>query len=453
MDVSDLPSAAQLSSNLFLSGSFKAAADVARVATLESRHRAEVVSGSTKFGQGDYVRIVGLKSRDDLNGMVGKVVRYFAAKDRWAVQVDRTGCAEPVLIRLENLQRTQVCSVVDHACSDPQFATERGFKWAGRSIRLFGVRGYSSSQGSDEIFYGLASFKPGVVLMESFNVGEEEVVAPGDALPYERIFPRDGLEKAMAAVTDSQTRANWSAELVAVLSALRVGAELRCCDRLHSLSFDRLIQRYSLAELKTVLIQATELVAQCLETISERRNKQGGDVVKLSDVPQNVLCPLFPELGSERQDLMCHFARLAAEQGHDVAVIVGVEHLSGISEQFDHGDACTPAEAKTLLSDVQSDAKMGDAAWDEEIEKRTVAAAFLRATRTFPPETVLPPAEQLLPEVTAVVKQHYRRYLEAFNARILTALGGPNSMAAMAMSAQNVQRIPGLAQLQELCKA
>lgn len=285
--------------------------------------------------------------------------------------------------------------------------------------------------------------------MESFNVGDEDV-SSGDALPYARILPSDGLSAAMAAVTESENRANWTAELVAVLSALRIGAELRCCDRLHALSWDRLIYRYSLEDLKKVLVQATELVAQCLEAIRDKGNKQGGNAVTLGDVPQNVLCPFFPELGVERQDLMSHYARLAAEQGHDVAVVVGVEHLAGISEQFDHGDFCTADDAKALLSDVESDAKMGDVAWDEEIEKRTAIAAFLRATRTFPPDVVLPSAEQLLPEVTAAVKQNYGRYLEAFNARVLAALGGPNSIAA-AISGQNSQRFVGLAQLHELC--
>lgn len=352
----------------------------------------------------------------------------------------------------------QVCKVVDFASSEPQFATVRGLEWAGRSIRLFGIRGYGSSAGSEEIFFELQSFRPGVVLMESFDVGEEISIASGDVLPYRQVFPSDGLAKAMKCVSTSEFREASTAEAVAVLSALCVNAEIRLCDRLHSLSFDRLINRMSLVDLKHALINATEIIGQALEKIREQKEVKGEGPVLLSDMPQNLICPLFPELGIEREQLMGHFARRAAEQGHDVAIIVGVEHLAGIAEQHENvADANlsgTPVSEivdylASLLSAVKSSSEPGDSAWNEEIEKRCAVAAFLRSTMTFPADVVLPPVEQLQPEVAELAKKWFPKYKHAFSGRISEALGGVAQSAA-ALSAK--PRLPGLAELHKLCK-
>jgi len=433
---------------------FRVAADA--LALKGQRDKAVAASGG--FKDGDCIRAAGLQSRPDLNGTVGKLVRFYPEKGRWAVQFSKTGNAEPILLKVANLQHgVRVCNVVDFASSEPQFATSRGLDWAGRKIRLFGIRGYSSNAGSDEIYYGLQSFRPGVVLMESFDVRDKVVINSGDVLPYREVFPSDGLAHGLQCVASSEFRRASTAEAVAVLSALQIDAEVRLCDRLHTLSFDRLISRLSLLDLKHALVNATELVGQALETIRTKKAEQGEPSIILFDLPQNFICPLFPELGIEREQLMGHFARCAAEQGNDVAIVVGVEHLAGIVEHFemvsDANLSGTPSSEIVeyhlkLLSDVTSDSEPGDSAWNEEIEKRSAVAAFLSATLTFPAGVVLPPVEHLQPEVAEVVKKTFPKYKQVFGGRVTEALGGVSQSIA-ALNAK--PRLPGLAELHNLC--
>jgi hypothetical protein len=272
------------------------------------------------------------------------------------------------------------------------------------------------------------------------------------------MFSIDGLARACASLVTPEFRQGWSAEAITVLTALHIDAEIRLCDRLHSLSFDRLISRLSLTDLKHALVQATELIGQALEAIRERKGSQGEGNILLSDLPQNFVCPLFPELGIEREQLMGHFARLAAEQGQDVAIVVGLEHLAGIVEHFDMVVDANLSGAPSseilehharLLSEVVSDSQLGDPAWDEEIEKRSAVAAFLRSTLTFPAEIVLPSIDQLQPAVAEIVRRTFPRYKQAFGGRVMEALGG-ESQSVAALSAK--PRLPGLAQLHDLCK-
>ncbi|CAK0840522.1 unnamed protein product [Prorocentrum cordatum] len=131
---------------------------------------------------------------------------------------------------------------------------------AGRSLRLIGVAGYNSAKGGDKVFQELEALRPGVVLMESFAAEGVEVV-PGGAVPYHGLLPRRGVSLAQARVAEANFRSALTAEAVAVLSAMRVGAEVRLGDRLLTASFDRLVRRTSLGDLCGALAAAAEAAA------------------------------------------------------------------------------------------------------------------------------------------------------------------------------------------------
>merc|ERR1712176_270506 len=110
-----------------------------------------------------------------------------------------------------------------------------------------------------------------------------------------------GLERAIVSTAHSEFRQTLTAEAVAVLAAMRVGAEIRLCDRLHVETFNRIVQRHSLDDLRYALIQATELIAKMIE---ERRakaiEKGAAGSVRWADLPQNLLNLVFKEMSSER---------------------------------------------------------------------------------------------------------------------------------------------------------
>jgi len=325
-------------------------------------------------------------------------------------------------------------------------------------VRLFGVATYTASVGCDEVFRELEDFRPGIVLMESFDVGEDIEVEPGDPLPYRPLLG-SGLGAALRDVGDREFRRAWSTEAVAVLAALRVGAEIRLCDRLHVASFDRLIAHHGLDELKLRLLQATEAIASFVEqqvsreAAEARKAKRKPKPVGFSDLPQNSLCPFFEELGTERRRIMAHFAAAAAEQGSDVLLVIGAEHVAEVEEILAAGGPGDGAQ-ELLGAAGGEDAAAGDESdWRVELEKRALVAAFLNSTRTFPPEVVLLPREQLLPEYAEQVAKIYPRYREMFMGRLSSALAGAGGQQQLqeAMAAEMQRpRVRGLAQLHDL---
>merc|ERR1719506_3145832 len=219
--------------------------------------------------KGDHVTISGLLARPELNGRCGSLVRYVPDKERWAVQMVGVGNEQwtaPVLLQPEKLQRVDLSSgnsgSSSHAFASSPLAETT---WAGQQIHFFSIEEYSSAKGGDEIFNELQLFRPSVVLMESFYAGDE-VVSPGDIVPYWRILPTDGLHRAMDMVSKFDFRQALAVEAVAVLAGLRLGAEIRLGDRLHVTSFDRLIERHSLDELKHTLNTAMDTIAKSMES-------------------------------------------------------------------------------------------------------------------------------------------------------------------------------------------
>eukprot|EP01051_Picozoa_sp_SAG22_P013131 SAG22_NODE_1439_length_4416_cov_25.417940_4_plen_242_part_00 len=170
----------------------------------------------------------------------------------------------------------------------------------GLAIHIAANVRYNAAQGGGEVHALIlaaagrsSSRKPPVVLMESF-AAPNSAVEPGGAVPYQDLLvPADGLAAALALVGSPLFRAQWSAESVAVLAALQAGGEVRLCDRLAHVSFDRLVGRRSLDQLRKDLAAAVEAVAQQIESGGE------ADVM-----PQNAICPLFPggSLSATTQD-------------------------------------------------------------------------------------------------------------------------------------------------------
>jgi len=235
---------------------------------------------------------------------------------------------------------------------------------------------------------------------------------------------------------------------VAVLAALRADADIRLGDRLHVTSFDRLIEHRSVNELRHSLALAVEAVAGKLE----ERLKEHGPPVRTTDVLQNFVCPMFKELSVERHVLMAHFARKAAEEGHDVAVVVGAEHLDGIEGRFGE----TAEDTEELLQGGALEAESG-AEWEKELEKRCAAAAFLASTGAFPPEVVLPEFQDLLPEAKELAMKFYPKYRNAFRGRLAqathsnNAAGGSRQELQAALDEASATRVRGLPDLKEIC--
>ena len=113
-------------------------------------------------------------------------------------------------------------------------------------------------------------------------------------------------------------------------------------------------------------------------------------------LPQNAICPHFPELWDERHLLMAYFARSAAEEvgatgGSDVAMIVGAEHIDPIAEHLE-GDVESGMEQQVVSMLLDPEPTPSDEARREEgegglavrLEKRAAMAAFLLSTQVTP---------------------------------------------------------------------
>ncbi|CAE8736282.1 unnamed protein product [Polarella glacialis] len=387
--------------------------------------------------RGARVRISGLQARPELNEVVGRLLRFVPEKDRWAVQLessDGSAPSESVLIRPGNLR----CEggALD---APPVFA--RSLTLAGRSVQLFGIQSYAGSKGGDEIFENVDELRPGVVVMESF-AADDVSIDPGDSVPYRRLLSGQGLDRALDNMESSDFRQAWSAESIAVLAALRVGAEVRLGDRLHVTSFDRLIARHGLDELRHALIDATESLATWLE---ERQAAGGASVaVTLQDLPQNMICPLFKELSSERHLLMAHFVRLAVEEGHNVAVVIGAEHIGPVADLL-----LQDPPQQVHVQELLQEGAASEEPWQAELEKRAAVSAFLSSTCTFPSELVLPSKEQLLPEAGDFVAKVLPKYRTAFAGRLAEAVGGDQQ--ALSSRLGRAPRARGLHELLEFC--
>jgi hypothetical protein len=248
----------------------------------------------------------------------------------------------------------------------------RTFAHRGRRISLVGIK-YHSAEGGDALFNMLNEQRPRAVLMESFHT-ENEAVAPGRPINYRAALPPAGIDRATQLVASENFRATWTAEAVATLAALRIGAEVRCADRALGISFERIARRRSLDELRHDLIAAVEGVCERIEAEGER-------------TPQNALCPHFPELWGERHALFAHFARQAVQLADgDVALVCGAEHVPAVGTLLDAShvletDPVQCADAAALAADLLR-VDSGGGAGDEEadaLEKRAALAALLIA--------------------------------------------------------------------------
>jgi hypothetical protein len=248
---------------------------------------------------------------------------------------------------------------------------------------------------------------------------------------------------------------------------------------MHATSFERLIAHRTLDQLRHDLINATEAVAVAVE---QGAAESGG---QWRHLPQNAVCLSFPELWGERHLVMAFNARSAADclaTTGEVAVVVGAEHVDPLAEHI-LGDA--PAvkmeqEVVTMLLDA-APAKPEEV-WAEEasgglpllLEKRAAVAAFLVSTQSFPPEAVLPHADDIAEaysdnpdEAKEVISKVYPRYRNAFGRRLAEAqasrgqapsnwpVNDPSLVEAMQgmASGEGQTRVRGLSQLPALCDA
>eukprot|EP00931_Biecheleriopsis_adriatica_P109592 TRINITY_DN83856_c0_g1_i1.p1 TRINITY_DN83856_c0_g1~~TRINITY_DN83856_c0_g1_i1.p1 ORF type:complete len:340 (+),score=56.65 TRINITY_DN83856_c0_g1_i1:34-1020(+) len=301
----------------------------------------------------------------------------------------------------------------------------------GRStVHLFGVEAYAGSRGGDELTALLENCRPSVVLMESFAAPDAEV-STGAAIPYRSQLNHIGLARATKLVGDAQFRKLWSCEAVGVLSALSVGAEIRFADRYHSVSFDRLVARRSLDELRGDVVSATEALAKGLEG------------QQATAIPQNALCPFFTELWSERHAVMASVTRRAAEEQQEssVALVLGAEHVDPVASRL---------EDDTDLTDLLT-APDDTASFEVQVEKRCALSALLGSTRAFPQDLVLPPPESLVPEAAQVVRAAYPKYHRAIAGRLSEA--GLKSVygSMQEVISSHQQTVHNLSQLYDLC--
>jgi len=318
-------------------------------------------------------------------------------------------------------------------------------------VHLFGVEAYTSHKGGDELFALFSEFRPRVVLMESFAAPDADV-STGGMIPYRDHLNSTGLPWALAAMAANQElRQSWTCEAVGVLAALHAGAEIRFADRYHSLSFDRIIARRSLDQVRRDVVMATEGVAQKLEQTK-------GAV----DIPQNGLCPFFPELWSERHAVMAQVTKLAAQeaqqiqddalQTHHVALVVGAEHIDHVVPLL-QDETSVPMPMGGFGGGLENHLEVPDdpATFEEQLEKRCAMAALLGATRAFPQSLVLPPPEDLVQEAQPVVRRAYPRYHRAIAERLAGA--GLNSVHSSMedVLSRHQQATHSLSQLYELC--
>lgn len=318
----------------------------------------------------------------------------------------------------------------------------RSLSWAGRGIRLLGVEGYNSVKGADVIYQELRAMPPGRVLMESFAAADQ-VVAPGDVLPYRSMLNERGLGLAMGELGGAKFRERLSAEAVAVLTALQVGSEVAFGDRLHATSFNRIVATRSLNDLRYELIDAVEMVGTKLE--------EPLAPAAMDDLPQNFICPMFKELGEERHMVMAQLVRQCAEQGHDVCLVVGKEHIDPVAKYLEE-PAYSGIEGLLDNLDDGSGASSSPEAFAEELEKRVALAAFVLTTKTFPADLVLPQFEDLVPDAQAVVKKIWPKYRNAFRNRLANHLEGAGSKENAIAKAMAQKRILGVLGLEELCQ-
>jgi len=315
----------------------------------------------------------------------------------------------------------------------------------GKRLHLFGVESYASARGGDELFALLNGQRPASVLMESFAVPDQVTV--GGVIDYRAHLDPRGLEKASAMIVGHDFRAALTCEAVGVLTALRVGAEVRFADRQHTLSFDRLVARLSVEELRHAVIVATEAFAASLE---EGRAKNAGPAAPHlpGRPPQNVLCQFFPELWSERHLVMAQVVQQTLDQSEsDVALVVGVEHLEPVVRNLDAGLLGVDRGALLRAPSSSQDRQ-------EELEKRAALGALLVSTQTFPAEYVLQPAEEMDKESLAIVRKVYPKYRWAIDGRLNIKDGKDKSAYdRLAGILQGGQSVRGLTALEELCES
>ncbi len=353
-----------------------------------------------------------------------------------------------------------------------------------RNVHIFGIT-YSSSEGGaaiSDFILGRRGGKPTTLLVESFHAPRSSTVRSGEEIDYRSsLLPRSGLDAAMSLVERCEFRARWTAEAVATLSALRTGASVVFADRLHTSSFDRIVRRHNLDELRHALISSVESLAASMESGGGSPAGQASSSSPPSPpssldrlLAQNALCVHFGELWSERHALMAHFA--SRTQG-DVALVCGSEHVEPVARLLeDAGQRAelSAADLSALLDESEtSRGSPPSSHWGEdELEKRAALAALLVTTRQFPPEVVLPSSDELGPEDLARAQAVYPKYRAAFAQRLQLAAeaaagrgadgdgqvrgsaGGAGQGGGAGGEAQQQASSPyGLSQLPDLCQS
>lgn len=281
-----------------------------------------------------------------------------------------------------------------------------------------------------------------------------EAVDTGEEVPYAKFLHPFGVARAISSLGKPKLRDTLSAEALAVLAGLEVGAKIRFADREHVVSFNRLVSRMTVSE----MLVSVARVADEFGAAVERQGAASNATTPWAqdELLQNQLCPFFPELWRERHLVMASAARSAAaeleaglsltEGGRsDLVMVLGAKHVEPLADLL--LEEPTTEENLVALLDSPEDT----ATFNEQLEKRAALVALLVSTRAFPAEYVLPASEDMLPEALEVVKPVYSRVRSAIMERMGNFDQTMQGSQAMAEKARAAAEVVSLQRLQQFC--
>eukprot|EP00906_Rhabdomonas_costata_P013556 RCo019451 len=202
----------------------------------------------------------------------------------------------------------------------------------------------------------------------------------------------------MTLVQDPVFRAQLTGEMVAVLQALKLGLEIRFCDRLNTVSVDMLLKNRSVKELEAMADAAlTVAVAEAV--------KRGLPIHGC----QSFILPSFPELFQERQRVMAHYARQATEE-RDALVVVNKHHMEGIASLWD--PPVGPVD-ELLVSPPF--------AVETQLQSRGLLLALCKVTNAFSMDAITDFPRALTEAEVQTMRDHVTMYLNMFQMKTTEA--------------------------------
>ena len=262
--------------------------------------------------------------------------------------------------------------------------------------RIIGAN-YNTSLNATEIWNYVIDRKPRSILMESFCTPESDIQT-GGIIDYEEEYGRDIMKQLLDLGAESHRK--WSGELAAVVAGVGVGAEIRFCDRMHSISFNRFINKYDKAE----------VVLQLLNTL---------DSLQDADDNAQQLSKSIPELWTERHEIMSHVVLTQKQRFPDeeILAIIGSAHTEEVQSLL-------TSNKTTSLDDLLTDYP---ATYEnDDLDKRLAVAALLSTTMAFHPNTVVSP-EDIPESLKSQADKVYNNYRSIFRRRLEDNIPGSQS--------------------------